>query len=121
MRALLRIADNSTGVQAMTEKENSKANSSDEQGDTVKKTVDQEQKQRQSRRQSLRTILAGSGVIAGAGASIPKWQKPVVDSILLPAHAQTTDSSSGPSTPPSTAPSTPPSTPPSTIPPPSTT
>jgi|GEM_PF-6921040 len=38
----------------------------------------------------LKSIVAGSGVIV-AGKSLPEnWSKPVVDSVLLPAHAQAT-------------------------------
>jgi len=41
------------------------------------------------RRKLLKSIVAGSGVIV-AGKSIPKnWSRPVVDSVMLPAHAQT--------------------------------
>ncbi len=40
---------------------------------------------KRSRRRVLRSLIAGSGIIA----SLPKtWVKPVVDSIVLPAHAQ---------------------------------
>jgi hypothetical protein len=42
-----------------------------------------------SRRKLLKSIAAGSGAIV-AGKSLPEsWSKPVVDSVLLPAHAQT--------------------------------
>ena len=42
-----------------------------------------------SRRTLLKSIAAGSGVII-SGKSLPEnWTKPVVDSVLLPAHAQT--------------------------------
>jgi hypothetical protein len=44
-----------------------------------------------SRRKLLKSIAAGSGAVV-AGKSLPEsWTKPVVDSILLPAHAATTD------------------------------
>jgi hypothetical protein len=39
------------------------------------------------RRSSLRKILVGAGVLGGA-SSADKWTKPVVDSVLLPAHGQ---------------------------------
>ncbi len=43
----------------------------------------------QSRRKLLKSIAAGSGAII-AGKSLPEsWSKPVVDSVMLPAHAQT--------------------------------
>ena len=42
-----------------------------------------------SRRKILKSIAAGSGAVI-AGKSLPeKWTKPAVDSVLLPAHAQT--------------------------------
>jgi hypothetical protein len=44
----------------------------------------------ESRRKLLKSIAAGSGAIV-AGKSLPEsWSKPVVDSVMLPAHAQTT-------------------------------
>jgi hypothetical protein len=43
----------------------------------------------QSRRKLLKSIAAGSGAIV-AGKSLPEsWSRPVVDSVMLPAHAQT--------------------------------
>jgi len=43
----------------------------------------------QPRRKLLKSIIAGSGAIL-AGKSLPdSWAKPVVDSVMLPAHAQT--------------------------------
>ena len=41
-----------------------------------------------ARRRILKTLLAGGGVIAGAKALPEKWAKPVVESVVLPAHAQ---------------------------------
>jgi len=42
-----------------------------------------------SRRKLLKSIAAGSGAIV-AGKSLPEsWSRPVVDSVILPAHAQT--------------------------------
>ena len=42
-----------------------------------------------SRRKLLRSIAAGGGAVV-AGQTLPsRWTKPVVDSVLLPAHAQT--------------------------------
>jgi len=47
----------------------------------------------ESRRKLLKSIAAGSGVIV-AGKSLPEnWTKPVVDSVLLPVHAQTSQQS----------------------------
>ncbi len=42
-----------------------------------------------SRRKLLKSIAAGSGAVV-AGKSLPEsWRKPVVDSVVLPAHAET--------------------------------
>ena len=44
-----------------------------------------------SRRKLLKSIAAGSGAVV-AGKSLPEsWSKPFVDSVVLPAHATTTD------------------------------
>lgn len=44
-----------------------------------------------SRRNLLKSIAAGSGAVI-AGKSLPeKWSRPVVDSVLLPAHALTSN------------------------------
>lgn len=46
-------------------------------------------KSSEGRRKLLKTIAAGSGVIV-VGKSLPdNWSKPVVDAVMLPAHAQT--------------------------------
>lgn len=43
----------------------------------------------ESRRKLIKSIAAGSGAIV-AGKNLPEsWTKPVVDSVMLPAHAQT--------------------------------
>jgi len=43
----------------------------------------------ESRRKLLKSIAAGSGAIV-AGKSLPEsWSRPIVDSVLLPAHATT--------------------------------
>ena len=48
-----------------------------------------DKKSNESPRKLLKSIAAGSGAIV-AGKSLPeKWSRPVVDSVLLPAHAQT--------------------------------
>jgi hypothetical protein len=44
----------------------------------------------QSRRKALKTIAAGTAV-AGTMALTGKWSKPVVNTIILPAHAQATN------------------------------
>ena len=49
----------------------------------------------QSRRKILKSIAAGSGAIV-AGKSLPEsWSRPVVDSVMLPAHAQTSPAPAG--------------------------
>lgn len=43
------------------------------------------------KRRSVKTLVTGASVVAGASFMAPKaWKKPVVDSIVLPAHAQMT-------------------------------
>ena len=46
-----------------------------------------------SRRAALKNIAAGAGVIAGSQALPERWLKPVVSSIVMPVHAQTSPSS----------------------------
>ena len=46
-----------------------------------------------SRRKLLKTIAAGSGAVA-AGNTLPEsWSRRLVDSVLLPTHAEATDDS----------------------------
>lgn len=53
-----------------------------------------EKKSNESRRKLLKSVAAGSGAIV-AGKSLPEsWSRPVVDSVMLPAHAQTSPPSS---------------------------
>ena len=48
-----------------------------------------DKKSSESRRKLLKSIAAGSGAIV-AGKSLPEsWSRPVVDSVMLPAHAET--------------------------------
>ena len=48
-----------------------------------------DKKSSESRRKLLKSIAAGSGAIV-AGKNLPEsWSRPVVDSVMLPAHAQT--------------------------------
>lgn len=50
-----------------------------------------DKKSNDSRRKLLKSLAAGSGAVV-AGKSLPKeWSKPVVDSVMLPAHAETTN------------------------------
>jgi hypothetical protein len=52
-----------------------------------------------ARRKLLKTIVSGGGVIV-AGKSLPEsWTKPVVDSVMLPAHAETSPAEPTPCTP----------------------
>ena len=48
-----------------------------------------ENKSNDSRRKLLKSIAAGSGVIVAGKSLQEKWTRPVVDSVMLPAHAQT--------------------------------
>lgn len=43
----------------------------------------------QGRRTTLRKLLASGAVVATSQTVPDKWSKPVVDSVMLPAHAQT--------------------------------
>ncbi len=53
-----------------------------------------DKKSNDSRRKLLKSIAAGSGAVV-AGKSLPEsWAKPVVDSVMLPAHAETTEAGS---------------------------
>jgi hypothetical protein len=52
----------------------------------------------QGRRKAIRSILAGGGAITAATSS-DKWRKPILNSLVLPAHAQTSpDSMDDPTT-----------------------
>ena len=43
----------------------------------------------EGRRKALQKLLVGGGIV-GASTQLPdKWTKPLVDSVLVPAHAQT--------------------------------
>jgi hypothetical protein len=44
------------------------------------------------RRRALKALTAG-GALAGVSSLPQRWSKPVIDSIVLPAHAETTDGS----------------------------
>ncbi len=44
-----------------------------------------------NRRIILKTMLASAGVTTASGAMPAKWQKPLIEAVLLPAHAATTD------------------------------
>lgn len=50
-----------------------------------------DKKSNDSRRKLLKSLAAGSGAVV-AGKGIPEsWSKPVINSVMLPAHAATTD------------------------------
>ncbi|NOY17412.1 MAG: hypothetical protein GXP23_10905 [Gammaproteobacteria bacterium] len=42
-----------------------------------------------TRRKALKSIIAASGVVAGSQALSSEWTRPLVESVVLPAHAQT--------------------------------
>ena len=50
------------------------------------------------RRDALKKILVGAGVVTGAQLLPDEWTKPVVDSIIVPAHAQSSGGGPVPST-----------------------
>jgi len=51
--------------------------------------MSEKKRENRSRRKVLKSLAAGGGAIA-AGKSLPEqWARPVVDSVLLPGHAQT--------------------------------
>jgi hypothetical protein len=61
----------------------------------TRKTTMSDKKSNDSRRKLLKSIAAGSGAVV-AGKTLPEaWIKPVVDSVMLPAHAETTDDTGG--------------------------
>lgn len=43
------------------------------------------------RRKLLKTVLIGGGVLGTAHITLEKWAKPVIDSVILPAHATTSN------------------------------
>ena len=48
------------------------------------------------RRDAVRNIIAGGGVVGVAAST--QWSKPIIDAVVLPAHAQTSADDSGPVT-----------------------
>ena len=56
--------------------------------DTQNQTPIAGQASSEERRRAVKNILAGSGVVAGAAAT-SQWSKPIIDAVMLPAHAQT--------------------------------
>jgi len=42
------------------------------------------------RRDAIRKLLIAGGMVSGAGALPESWTKPVIESIVIPAHAQGT-------------------------------
>lgn len=54
-----------------------------------KSELDTKELKLEKRRKALKNILAGSGTVVTAAAMHEKWAKPVIESVVLPAHAQT--------------------------------
>ncbi|GJL83572.1 MAG: hypothetical protein DHS20C01_32060 [marine bacterium B5-7] len=53
--------------------------------------MSEELKLSNGRRKLLKSLVAGGSVAATTATLFPeKWTKPVVDSVVLPSHAQTT-------------------------------
>lgn len=59
-----------------------------------KSTLASNEDQINSRRKALKSMLAASGVVAGSQALSSEWTRPLVESVVLPAHAQTSDTAS---------------------------
>lgn len=47
----------------------------------------------ESRRKLIKSTIIGTGLVGSASAIPSKWAKPVIDSVILPSHALTTDDS----------------------------
>ncbi len=58
--------------------------------DTSKKQQATGAEHKESRRRALKSTLIGGAVISTSAAP-DKWKKPILDSVMLPAHATTTD------------------------------
>ena len=48
------------------------------------------EKSNEGRRRLIKKLAIGGGVATTASSMPTKWVKPVLDSVILPAHAQTT-------------------------------
>ncbi len=48
-----------------------------------------------TRRKALKSIIAASGVVAGSQVLSSEWTRPLVESVVLPAHAQTSLAATG--------------------------
>lgn len=72
---------------------------------TAKRQTDSSAKGKASRRDRRRNFIAGGGVAAGGAAlGASGWLKPVVRTVVLPAHAQTSPGNGGSTTPTATTP-----------------
>ena len=47
------------------------------------------------RRNTLKTLLGSAGIVVGSQAVPGKWTQPVISSVVLPAHAQSSPGSGG--------------------------
>lgn len=47
----------------------------------------------ENRRKAVRAIVLGGGAVTGAKSLPSEWSAPLVNSVVLPAHAETTDES----------------------------
>lgn len=54
-----------------------------------KSPITSNEDQIKSRRKALKSMLAASGVVAGSQALSSEWTRPLVESVVLPTHAQT--------------------------------
>jgi hypothetical protein len=70
-------------------------NRNDERGTSRNNIEDHKEKEQPAKRTNLRRLLAGGAAItAGLGSS--RWEKPIVNAVLLPVHAQLSGSLSDP-------------------------
>jgi len=63
-------------------------------GDSTKADLAIE-KELKTRRKALKSIIAASGVVVGSQALSSKWTRPLVESVVLPAHALTSLAAAG--------------------------
>ena len=64
----------------------------DQYEQATQETVDTTANEREQRRKAVRNILLGGGAaVTASQATDVRWAKPILDSVVLPAHASTTE------------------------------
>ena len=63
--------------------------------DNIQAQSPEESREPDQRREALRRVLVGGGVISSAALIPEKWTNTVLESVVLPAHAQTSGITSG--------------------------